>query len=76
MNRSRGVADLFNSQCNKVYLADDYHSFLKQQNIVFTCIGKPVREERYEFEKKGPMNENKNNTDAYENLKKDINHKK
>ena len=76
MNGSRGVADLFNSQCNKIYLADDYHSFLKQQNIVFTCIGKPNSEEWYEFEKKVTMNENKNNTDAYYNLKKDIKHKK
>ena len=33
-----GVSDVFNSQYNIIYLLDDYHSFLKQQDVVFACI--------------------------------------
>ena len=40
-NGSNGILHAFNSQYNKTYLSNDYHSFLKQQNIVFACIGKP-----------------------------------
>ena len=45
----------------KIYLSDDYPNFLKQQNILFACIGKPNTEKRSEFEKKIIMNENKRN---------------
>ena len=38
MNGSRGVSDVFNSQYSKMYLSDDYHSFLKQQNIAFAWL--------------------------------------
>ena len=46
-NGSKGVSVVFNSQYNKIYLLYDYHSFLKQQNIVFSCIGKPNTEKRF-----------------------------
>ena len=64
---------IFNLQYNKIYLTDDYHSFLKQQNIVFACIGKPNTEKRSEFEKKIVMNENKKIIEAYNNLLKILN---
>ena len=51
-NGSKGVSDVFNSQYNKIYLSDNYPNFLKQQNIVFACIGKPNTEKRSELEKK------------------------
>ena len=66
---SKGLSDVFNSQCNKIYLSDDYYSFLKWQNIVFACIGKP----NIEFEKRIEMNENKKTIDAYNNLWKILN---
>ena len=43
-NGSKRVSDVFNSQYNKIYLSDDYPNFLKQQNIIFACIGKPNTE--------------------------------
>ena len=43
-NASKGVSDVSNSQYNKRYLSDDYPNFLKQQNIIFACIGKPNTE--------------------------------
>ena len=43
---------------------NNYHSFLKQQDIVFACIGKPNTEKRSEFEKRIQMNENKKTIDA------------
>ena len=51
-NGFKCVSDVFNSQHNKLYLSDDYPNFLKQQDIVFPCIGKPNTEKRSEFEKK------------------------
>ena len=36
------LGDAFNSQYNKLYVAEEYHKFLKQQNIVFSCIGKAI----------------------------------
>ena len=44
LNGSKVVSDVFNLQYNKIYLSVDYHRFLKQQNIVFACIGKPNTE--------------------------------
>ena len=60
-NGFKGVSVVFSSQYNKIYLLHNYHSFLKQQNIVFSCIGKPNTEKRFwkEFEKRIQMNENK-----------------
>ena len=29
-NGCKGVSDVFNSKYNKIYLSNDYHSFLKQ----------------------------------------------
>ena len=74
-NGFKGVSVVFNSQYNKIYLLHNYHSFLKQQNIVFSCIGKPNTEKRFwkEFEKRIQMNENKKNIDAYNNLLKILN---
>ena len=72
-NGSKSVSEVFNSQYNKIYLSDDYPNFLKQQNIVFTCIGKPNTEKRSEFEKKTIMNENKKTIDSYNNLLKILN---
>ena len=43
----------------KIYLADDYPKFLKQQNIVFACIGKHDSDKRHNFEMKMMLNENK-----------------
>ena len=60
-------------QYNKIYQTDDYHSFLKQQNIVFACIGKHNTEKRSEFEKKIVMNQNEKIIDAYNNLLKILN---
>ena len=60
-NGSKGVADVFNSQYNKIYLPDDYRKFLKQQNILFACIGKHESDKRHNFEKKMMFNENKKN---------------
>ena len=37
-NGSNGILDALNSQYNKIYLSNDYHSFLKQQNIVFDVL--------------------------------------
>ena len=71
-NGSKSVSEVFNSQYNKIYLSDDYPNFLKQQNIVFTCIGKPNTEKRSEFEKK-TMNENKKTIYSYNNLLKILN---
>ena len=49
-NDSECVSDVFNSQHNEIYLSDDdCPNFLKQQNIVFACIGKPNTEKRSEF---------------------------
>ena len=56
----QGVWDTFNSQYNKIYWSDDYHSFLKQQNIAFACTSKPNTERRSKFEKRVQMNEKKN----------------
>ena len=67
-NGSKRISDVFNLQYNKKYLSDDYPNFLKQQNIIFACIGKPNTEERSEFEKKIVMNENKTTIDSYNNL--------
>ena len=39
-NGCKGVSDVFNSKYNKIYLSNDYHSFLKQQNIVFCMYWK------------------------------------
>ena len=72
-NGSKGVADVFNSQYNKIYLADDYRKFLKQQNIVFACIGKHESDKRHNFEKKMMFNENKKTINAYNNLLKTLN---
>ena len=72
-NGSKSVSEVFNSQYNKIYLSDDYPNFLKQQNIVFTCIGKPSTEKRSEFEKKTIMNENKKTTNSCNNLLKILN---
>ena len=72
-NGSKGVSDVFNSQYNKLYLSDDYPNLLKQQNIVFACIGKPNTQKRSEFENKIVMNENKKTIDAYNNLLKILN---
>ena len=55
------------------YITDDYYSFLKQQNIVFACFGKPNTEKRSEFEKTIVMNENKKIIEAYNNLLKILN---
>lgn len=52
LNVCKGVADMSNSQYNKTYLADDYEKCLKQQNIVFPCIGKLNSDKRRNFEKK------------------------
>ena len=71
-NGSKSVSEVFNSQYNKIYLSDDYPNFLKQQNIVFTCIGKPNTEKRSEFQKK-TMNENKKTIYSYNNLLKILN---
>ena len=46
---------------------------MKQQNIVFACIGKPNTEKRSEFEKKIVMNQNKKIIDAYNNSLKILN---
>ena len=46
---------------------------MKQQNIVFACIGKPNAEKRSEFEKKIVMNQNKKIIDAYNNSLKILN---
>ena len=67
-NGSKRISDVFNLQYNKKYLSDDYPNFLKQQNIIFACIGKPNTEERSEFEKKIVMNENKTTIDSYNHL--------
>ena len=67
-NGSRSASYIFNSQYNKMCLSDDQPNFLKQQNIVFACIGKPNTEKRSEFEKKIVMNENNKTIDAYNNL--------
>ena len=72
-NGSKGVSDVFHSQYNKLYLSDDYPNLLKQQNIVFACIGKPNTQKRSEFENKIVMNENKKTIDAYNNLLKKLN---
>ena len=72
-NGSKGVADIFNSQYNKIYLIDDYHSFVKKQNVIFACICKPNTEKRSEFEKRIQMNENKKTIDAQNNLLKILN---
>ena len=72
-NGSNGLLDALNSQYNKIYLTDDYYSFLKQQNIVFACFGKPNTEKRSEFEKTIVMNENKKIIEAYNNLLKILN---
>ena len=44
--------------------------FLKQENVVCVCIGKPNTEKRSEFVKSIQMNENKKKIDAYNNLLK------
>ena len=72
-NGSKSVSEVFNSQYNKIYLSDDYPNFLKQQNIVFTCIGKLNTEKTSEFEKKTIMNENKKTIDSHNNLLKILN---
>ena len=72
-NGSKGVADVFNSQYNKIYLPDDYRKFLKQQNILFACIGKHESDKRHNFEKKMMFNENKKTIHAYNNLLKTLN---
>ena len=50
--------------------------FLKQENVVCVCIGKPNTEKRSEFVKSIQMNENKKKIDAYNNLLKILNVKK
>ena len=77
LNVCKGVADMSNSQYNKTYLADDYEKCLKQQNIVFPCIGKLNSDKRRNFEKKKKMmlNENEKTIDAYNNLLKILNAK-
>ena len=72
-NGFKSVSDVFNSQHNKLYLSDDYPNFLKQQNIVFACTGKPNTEKMSEFEKKILMNENKETIDSYNSLLKILN---
>ena len=54
-------------------IIDAYHSFLKEQNIAFACIGKSNSENICEFEKKVTMNEKKSTIDAYNNLLKILN---
>ena len=63
-----GVVDVFSSKYNKLYVADEYHKFLKQWNIAFAFIGKPNRDRRCNFEKKMMLNENKKVTEAYNKL--------
>ena len=73
LNGSKTVSDVFNSQFDKISLIDNYNFFLKKQNIVFACIGKPNTEKRSEFKKSLQKNENKKAIDTYSNLLKVLN---
>ena len=56
-NGSESASDPFNSQYNKISLIDNYHIFVKKQNVIFACG--PNTERRLEFEKRIQLNENK-----------------
>ena len=49
---------------------------LKQQKVIFACIGKPNSDKKEEFEKKMRTNENKKTINTYNNLLKILNIKK
>ena len=61
--------------CVENHLINAYHKFLKQQNIVFACIGKPNSDKRHNFEKRTMLNENKKTINAYNNSLKTLNEK-
>ena len=46
---------------------------LKQQKVIFACIGKPNSDKRKEFEKKMRTNENEKTINTYNNLLKILN---